>query len=50
MSEELEALTHFLEMGEIALEEEENTKGVGLQDKQNNQLRIVKPKGYGNRR
>jgi len=45
MSEELEALTHFLEMGEIALEEErEYQRRLELQDKKNNQLRIVKPK------
>lgn len=45
MQDELEALTHFLEMGEIAIEEErEYQKKLELQDKQNNQLRIVKPK------
>ena len=45
MAEELEALIHFLQMGEIAIEEEkEYQRRLELQDKQKTQLHIVKPK------
>ena len=42
---ELEDLIHFLEMGEMAIEEErEYQKRLELQDRTQNQLRIVRPK------
>lgn len=44
--EEIETLTHFLEMGEMALEEErEYQKKLEAQDKENSKgLRLIKPK------
>ena len=44
--EEIETLTHFLEMGEMALEEErEYQRKLEAQDKENSKgLRLIKPK------